>query len=69
MLTLDEFIKMLQELSEKGYGDLQVYATHGASGSCSVVTGAYLNFVDIDWVSYPFDLQDGDRYIDISIDA
>ena len=63
-MTLDKFIKKLQELQAQGHGDKKVYYRHGASGDCGPLSTAYVTD-DVDECG-PFDLdEDGEEYISV----
>jgi len=66
-MKLKELIKNLQKLIDKGYGDLPVYATHGASGACDPVSYPYLRKTDGEELGELCEEEIGTPYIDISI--
>lgn len=67
-MTLNEFIKRLQALADRGYGDLPMYATHGASGATDRIGNPRVTEVfDTVETGDLIDLPVGTRYIDVYI--
>lgn len=64
-MKLNELIKQLRKLQDEGKGDLQVYARHGASGSCYPFGSSYVTD-HIDELG-PFDLKKGEEYVSVYI--
>ena len=61
-MTLDEFIESLQELQKQGYGDLEVFYRHGASGDCGELSTSYVD--DKPNEMGPFDME-GKQWIEV----
>ena len=57
-MTLTQFIKYLKELEDEGHGDLEVYATHGASGETEPLASPHLERGDPDYVEEDKDFID-----------
>jgi len=64
-MKLNKLIIELQKLQEKGYGDLAVFGTHGASGSVFEAEGVQVT--DYQGECGPFDVE-GD-YINLYLEA
>jgi len=66
-MILNELIKHLQTLVDKGHGELEVYVTHGASGACDPVGYPFVKQVDNYELGEVAELEAGTEYIDIYI--
>jgi hypothetical protein len=64
-MKLTEVIFNLQKLVDEGHGDLEVYYRHSGSGDCGPLeSGRVTNSVND---CGPFDLEDGENYISVSV--
>jgi len=66
-MTLNDFIKRLQELANLGYGELPMYATHGASGATDRMGNPRVTEVFGTTTGDLIDFPVGTRYIDVYI--
>jgi hypothetical protein len=62
-MKLNQLITCLQALQASGFGDLEVFYRHGASGDCGPLSSAQVTD-EVDECG-PFDLEDGETYISI----
>lgn len=67
-MTLNDFIKQLQTLASLGYGELPMYATHGASGATDRMGSPYVRQTNGsedsgDLIDFPV----GTKYVDVYI--
>lgn len=62
-MRLRHFVDNLQKLVDQGYGDLEVYYRHGASGDCGQLSSARVtDHVDD---CGPYDMEEVKDYISI----
>lgn len=66
-MTLNEFIKHLQELANDGHGNLPMYATHGASGASDPISYPFVREVNGDECGELCDFPVGTKYVDVYI--
>lgn len=64
MSTVSKLIKELQKLEAQGYGNAQVFYRHGASGDCGPLSSPRATS-EVDNECGPFDLDDGEVYVQI----
>jgi hypothetical protein len=64
-MTLSEYIRDLKYLEDHGFGDLEVFYRHGASGDCGPIGGGHVTS-RVDECG-PFDLEEGEKYVSIYV--